>query len=651
MMTSIPFLRRPPQLLAAAIVALSLPALASAADLRQRLSVRQEANEVVIGETMHDFYQGDSFAALNTLVLAKAMGRIDDSVTSSEMLLGDLYTAFGMPDEADNIFARLVTRDMRSQTRNETMFRQGRLQYRQGKYFEAERILNVPLDAQMTPLETERRVMLANVLMSRNAFDEARAALNPITLDNPMGPYATYNIGVSHLRSNHAPEGKQLLEQVMNLPVSDSEINNALKDRAALALGYDYLQLQQPEKAREALVNVRLKGPFSNNAILALGWSYYERKDYKRALAYWLELLTRNTADASVQEAMLLAPRAYEALQANQQALYGYQLAASTLTGQLDTLDRIEQDIGTPGWLDRLDPSPMDDRFGDPLAVPDTVVPRDPVTIAQLYTLFSSHPFNEGFQQYSQLKRLRSVLDARSNELRAMREMAAYFRSRQAALQGIAARAAATRARLTAVADRFPALDKRARQLARTGGLPTPAAAGSGLKTMEQQFKLQQVDSALAKQADTPAVRALRERLRILKGLVMMDNASRAAPSSDEIYADLAKADAQLRLLQLRMDAVQQLLADNQKLAARNDETRIRDFEARLQDAYKNLDASLAEYRTYLNQLALNHLEDSRNRINNDIAEAHLSIARLQDVSLVRDGKSPAPGPAGAPTP
>ncbi|HET8732077.1 MAG TPA: tetratricopeptide repeat protein, partial [Moraxellaceae bacterium] len=634
-----------------AIVAISLPALVSAADLRQRLSVRQDANEVVLGETMQDYYMGDSFAALSNILLAKSLGRIDDSVTSSEMLLGDLYTAFGMPDEADNIFARIVTRDMRSQTRNETMFRQGRLQYRQGNFFDAERILNVPLDTQMSPLETERRVMLANVLMSRNAFDEARAALAPIPITNPMGPYATYNIGVSHLRSNHAPEGKQLLEQVMNLPVSNNETNNALKDRAALALGYDYLQLQQPDKAREALVNVRLKGPFSNNAMLALGWSFYERKDYKRSLAYWLELLTRNTADPAVQEAMLLAPRAYEALQANQQALYGYQLAASTLTSQLDTLDKIEKDIDTPGWLDRLNPSPMDDRFGDPLAVPDTVVPRNPVVVAQLYALFSNHPFNEGYQQYVQLKRLRSTLDERAGELRALHEMAAYFHNRQAALQAIATRVAATRARLTAVSDRFPALDKRARQQARTGVTASPANATSGLKTMEQQFKLQQIDTALAKQGDTPATRAMRDRVRILRGLIMMDNASRAAPSSEEIYADLAKSDTQLRLLQMRMEAVEQLMADNQKLAARNDEMRIREFETRLQSAYKDLDASLSEYRAYLNQLALNHLEDSRNRINNDIAEAHLSIARLQDVSLMHDEKPSKPASAAAPTP
>ena len=36
-MKTIPFLRRPSMLLTAAIVAVSLPALASAADLRQRL--------------------------------------------------------------------------------------------------------------------------------------------------------------------------------------------------------------------------------------------------------------------------------------------------------------------------------------------------------------------------------------------------------------------------------------------------------------------------------------------------------------------------------------------------------------------------------------------------------------------------------------
>jgi tetratricopeptide (TPR) repeat protein len=631
-----------PRLLALAIATLGAAETSLAADLRQRLNVRQEASEVVLGETMHSYYMGDSFAALSNLLVAKAMGRIDENVATSELLIGDLYTAFGMPEEADTVFARVATQNLRSATRNETVFRQGRLQYRQGNYFEAERILNMPLDIKMSPLETERRVMLANVLMTRNAFVEARDVLAPIPLDNPLGPYATYNIGVSHLRANHDAEGKFLLEKVMNLPVSDSE-TNALKDRAALALGYDYLQMQQPDKAREALVNVRLKGPFSNNAILALGWANYERKDYKRALNYWLELLTRNTADPLVQEAMLLAPRAYEALQANQQALYGYKLAASTLTGQLDILEKLENDITTPGWLDHLTP-PMPVGYADPLGAPESVTPLDPVALAQLYSLFISHPFNEGYQQYDQLKRLRRLLDQRSSDLRALRSQIAELRRRQTELPALAARVKATRQRLTEVSDYYPILDKRARQAAR-GGSPRPASPAN-LQTMEQQFKLQQIENALKKQPDSPAVRELRNRLAVLKGLVLMSNVKKVAPSQDEIYADLSRSSAQLNLLQLRMEAVQHLLADRQTLteAGAGAEARITAMESRLQAAYRDLDQSLAEYREYLNQLAISQLEDRRNRINSDIAEAHLSIARLQDASLFQnDSQGPAP--------
>jgi hypothetical protein len=634
--------RRAGQALALAIATVCLSQACNAADLRQRLNVRQEASEVVLGETMNDFYLGNNFAAMSNLLVAKSMGRLDERVTTAELLLGDLYTAFGMPDEANNVFAYLGTRDMRTQTRNETVFRQGRLQYRQGNYFDAERILNTPLDVRMTELETQRRVMLANVLMTRNAFAEAREALSPIPLDNPLGAYATYNSGVSHLRANHAPEGKQLLEQVMNLPVSDAPETNALKDRAALALGYDYLQLQQPEKARDALVNVRLKGPFSNNAMLALGWANYERKDFKRALAYWLELLTRNSADPFVQEALLLAPRAYEALQANQQALYGYKLAAATLTGQLEILEKLEIDINSTDWLDRLSPTAETDRFGDPMAVAESISPSDPVAASQLYHLFVSHPFNEGYQQYEQLKRLRNILDQRSRDLRALRDAAAFMRQRQADLPGIASRVDNVQQRLTKVAERFPILDKRARQAARLGVGTNNAPSGGGIKTMEQQFKLQQLETKLAKQPDNTATRALRDRVRVLKGLIMLDNASKAPVSEEQVYADLSSADQQLRMLQLRMEAVQQLMADNRRIAGDETPEKINAMENRLQAAYKSVDAALEEYRRYLNQLAFNQVEDSRNRINSDIAEAHLSIARLQDASLLRDDRQAA---------
>ena len=60
----------------------------------------------------------------------------------------------------------------------------------------------------------------------------------------------------------------------------------ALKDRANLALGFAYLQKKNPQKARLALERVRLSGPYSNKALLALGWADAQLGDYKSALAY-----------------------------------------------------------------------------------------------------------------------------------------------------------------------------------------------------------------------------------------------------------------------------------------------------------------------------------------------------------------------------
>ena len=55
----------------------------------------------------------------------------------------------------------------------------------------------------------------------------------------------------------------------------------ALKDRANLALGFAYLQANEPAKARVALERVRLNGPYSNKALLGTGWADAALGDYK----------------------------------------------------------------------------------------------------------------------------------------------------------------------------------------------------------------------------------------------------------------------------------------------------------------------------------------------------------------------------------
>ncbi|NIW25563.1 MAG: hypothetical protein GWN29_13900, partial [Gammaproteobacteria bacterium] len=65
------------------------------------------------------------------------------------------------------------------------------------------------------------------------------------------------------------------------------------------------------------LQRVRLEGPFSNKALLGVGWADAERGDYRAALSPWLELRQRNIIDPAVQESLLAVPYAFSQLGAD----------------------------------------------------------------------------------------------------------------------------------------------------------------------------------------------------------------------------------------------------------------------------------------------------------------------------------------------
>ena len=113
----------------------------------------------------------------------------------------------------------------------------------------------------------------------------------------------------------------------------------ALKDRANLALGFAYLQKKNPQKARVALERVRLNGPYSNKALLAIGWADAQLGDYKAALVPWTELRNRNLLDAAVQESYLAVPYAYGQLSANAQSAEFYETAVEQFSAEDTHLD------------------------------------------------------------------------------------------------------------------------------------------------------------------------------------------------------------------------------------------------------------------------------------------------------------------------
>src|SRR5690606_34686135 len=422
--------------------------------------------ELAYGEILFSFYSEHKFDAMTRLLAGKQQGLFTADSTQPELLLGNLYVDLGIPGRAEAIFDQLLEKDILAQLRAETWYQKAALDYRRGNYKAAARILSGDNTNGLPPdLNANRHLMLSNIHISDEAYSDALASLYAIPAGTRASAYATYNMGVAMIRSEHIDDGIQMLISIINLPEGDTE-TNALKDRAALTVGLTELRRKNPDAARTALRRVRADGPFSNEALLALGLSNFDRGQFRAALPLWLELVRRSPGHPSVQEALLLAPRSYEELNAMPQALAGYQFAAQTFRDELKKVELAIREIDRKSWLDDLVGQKESDHLTlDPMApVKDYSTNAGP-EISYLYRLFASHEFAENFRQYNELQRLRAMMVNWLEELPALQQA---YANQQAHLQAVMP---TVRARLMAMKREQQALVEKAAVL--TSNIPS----------------------------------------------------------------------------------------------------------------------------------------------------------------------------------
>jgi hypothetical protein len=97
-----------------------------AVDLKKRLDVSTDTREPEFGQIYYDYHMGHHFSALNAVIQDKNKGLFTDDDAETESLLGDLYTEFGLPREADAALSRVQSQDIPSSTRNMPWLRYGK---------------------------------------------------------------------------------------------------------------------------------------------------------------------------------------------------------------------------------------------------------------------------------------------------------------------------------------------------------------------------------------------------------------------------------------------------------------------------------------------------------------------------------------------
>src|SRR5580698_1822656 len=590
------------------------------------------------GDVLFHYYQQDDFEALTRLLAYQHWNQLPHHELDSQLLLGGLYLSLGLYNEAGERFSKLLTPNVPQGVRNRAWFYLGEIWYARGyldKAVDALRQVQGQLPAQQ---EAQKVHLLANALLRQGKYDESIALLKAFKGPPDWLAFAQFNLGVALVRQQRMPEADTNLTAVGTLVSARPELL-ALRDRANLALGFAYLQANQPDKARVPLERVRLNGAYSNRALLGLGWADAALGDYQAALSPWTELRHRSLLDSAVQESYLAVPYAYGKLESNAQAAQDYVAAPTSFAAEQTALDGAISRIQSGKMLDELLASDEQTHYGWFWQLQN--LPDEPES-RYLYAIMAGHDFQEGLKNYRDLTFLGSTLDVWSDSAQTFgdmidtRERAYAQRLPQVdqllasgAVDQLQHRRDDLQARLTSI---------EARQDAAALGSPEERAHWE---------QIRKIEDALANAPHDAQTDALRDRLRLLKGVLFYQlvDAFKARQWQEQRTLkdlDLALHEAQSRWI--RVDRARRSVPTNTgefaaRLAALK--TRITELQARLAGAEQAQQA-------YLQQIAVAELSDQKDRLDAYEVQARFALATMYDKAA---SGQPAPKPTPAPAP
>ncbi len=326
--------------------------------------------------------------------------------------------SFGMPLQAEAIYREQVdlAKDPISQGR--ARLRLADFYYQRGYWSQAATELATLHEQLPKELLRDFQDLQSRVMLAQGHYGEAAAVLQQVDSAG-MTDYMRYNLGVAMVNEGRVGQGVSMLDRVGRLYPTDSD-SLALRDKTNLTLGYHFLKDQQGGTAIPIFGRVRTIGPYSNKALLGLGWAYLaprgskqkkteigdekapddaaftsfatigvllrpgyidsdniykraglapfhlsgraadEEAQLKQALVPWVELTSRDTIDPAVQEGLLAIPYVLDRLGAHAQAQQYYERAITALDETRTRLDQAEEHVRNGSMLltmvDNYDP-------------------------------------------------------------------------------------------------------------------------------------------------------------------------------------------------------------------------------------------------------------------------------------------------------
>jgi len=575
------------------------------------------------GEVLFYFYQEEYFPAIVRLIAAKEQAQLAHHDQEAELLLGGLYLSYGHHLRAAEIFERLLAGNVRPEIRDRTWFFLAKIWHQRGYGEKAQAALDSIRESLPDALQAERQMLQAQIHIDNGEYDRAIALLSGWLGRDEWSAYARFNLGVAMVRSGRITDAERVLDEVGRVGGRGEELS-ALRDKANLALGYAFLQAGRPLDAKPVLQRVRLSGPFSNKALLGVGWADAEIGDYRAALAPWLELGDRNVLDSAVQESLLAIPYAMARLDSISRAADHYLKAIDTFHQEAERIDltiaRVEQGAliedflaqdasAATGWYWKLDELP------------------DGVEARYLYHLLATHGFQEGLKNYRDLRYLSHNLERWRQNVDVFRDM---LRTRETAYYERLPRIQASleRADVEALIGRKLDFDARLNNIEENDDSLALATAAE----LDIWGEIASLERTPALATGIPEAAEVRDKVGLLKGVLQWEFDRQFKARLWNARRDVRQTGEALVETQRSRRSVEQVMREEPgRFEAFNE--RVTNLRPRIDTLQAGVDAAMAEQRAFLQSIAVDELRAQRERLQTYTVQARFALAAIYDLS------------------
>ena len=331
------FLKTSPLALAIALLATASPLYAqettgSAASTEQSGSGPkfQQAQDMRYGAALYHYFQGNTFDALSTLMVAEQRGGITLHADNADLIRGGISLAFGLERQAAGLFEQqlakttVVEDQQRLQRYREIAWvKLAELNYRHQNWDAAAK----QLEKSGAPHQSTLNLNLA---IRSGDLQQAQHLLTMAELTPAKRVLGHINLAAAFARQQQLVAAAEHYRRAARLVEQDAEASDELRilrDKARIGAGYALALNGDYPNAASEFRSVRLDTPWSDDALLGLGWAAVNSNAHQQAVDALGYLIQKNPLSPQVQEALLALPYSYEQLARPKLALQAYQHA------------------------------------------------------------------------------------------------------------------------------------------------------------------------------------------------------------------------------------------------------------------------------------------------------------------------------------